>query len=63
MDQFRGLGFPGVEELGNMFEFYKRGNPDRDVKMTKKLNPETQRFDVWVGENKDMLDEAYSKIE
>lgn len=46
-----------------MFEFYVRGKPDRDVKVTKKLNPDVQRFDVWVSENKDMLDEAYSKIE
>ena len=52
---------PAAIELGNMFEFYKRGNPDRDIRLTKKLNEETQRFDVWVGENKAMLEEAFSK--
>lgn len=46
-----------------MFEFYVRGKPDRDVCATKKLNPETQRFDAWVQENKKMLDDAFSKIE
>lgn len=52
---------PAAIELGNMFEFYKRGNPDRDIRLTKKLNEETQRFDVWVRENKAMLEEAFSK--
>lgn len=63
MDVYRGLGFPGAVEIGNMFEFYVRGKPDRDRTATKKLNPEIQRFDVWVKENKEMLEEAYSKIE
>ena len=62
-DQYRALGFPGAVELGNMFEFYVRGKPDRDTKATRKLNPETQRFDVWVRENKAMLEQAYSSVE
>lgn len=63
LDQFRDLGFPGAVELGNMFEFYVRGKPDRDTKLTKKLNPQIQRFDVWVRENKDMLDQAFNSLE
>lgn len=63
MDQYRALGFPGALEIGNMFEFYVRGKPDRDKELTKKLNCDVRRFEVWVQENKDMLDEAFSKIE
>lgn len=63
LDQYRALGFPGALEIGNMFEFYVRGNPDRDVKATRKLNRETQRFDVWVGENKAMLEQAFDALE
>jgi len=61
-DQFRALGFPGAEEIGNMFEFYVRGKPDRDVCATKKLNCEAQRFDPWVQANKEMLEDAFNKI-
>ena len=46
-----------------MFEFYVRGKPDRDARATKKLNADTQRFDVWVRENKDMLEKAYNSME
>ena len=62
-DQFRALGFPGAVELGNMFEFYVRGKPDRDVCATKKLNRDTQRFDAWVQANKEMLEDTFNKVE
>ena len=61
--QYRALGFPGAVELGNMFEFYKRGNPDRDIALTKKLNPGLQEFKEWVQENKEMLSKSFDSIE
>ena len=38
-----------------MFEFLQRGNPIRDVELTKKLNPEIQDFKTWVQENREQL--------
>jgi hypothetical protein len=42
-DQFRGLGFPGADELGNMFQYYAEF-PDsylgrRDLETAHALNP------------------------
>jgi uncharacterized protein YbjT (DUF2867 family) len=52
---FRSFGFPGAEDLGNMFQFYdefeKEVNKVRDVGFSKKLNPELQSFDEWLEKN------------
>ncbi|KAM8960346.1 nmrA-like family domain-containing protein 1 [Pelodytes ibericus] len=45
-------GFPGAQELANMFEFYWM-RPDRNVELTLKLNPKAKRFQQWMEENKD----------
>ncbi|UOK41825.1 MULTISPECIES: NmrA/HSCARG family protein [Flavobacterium] len=54
-DQYRNFGFPGAEDLGNMFQFYRdfEGpfNSVRDMKFAKELNPELQSFDSWVEKN------------
>jgi uncharacterized protein YbjT (DUF2867 family) len=54
-DTFRGFGFPGAEELGNMFQFYrdfdKECNSVRDVNFSRKLNPELKSFEPWLSEN------------
>jgi len=54
-EQYRGFGFPGAEDLGNMFQFYRDFdevcNSIRDVKFSKKLNPELQSFEMWLAEN------------
>jgi len=53
--QFRGFGFPGADDLGNMFQFYQdfeeECNSVRDVNASKKINPELKSFDMWVSEN------------
>ena len=40
---YRGLGFPGAEDLGNMFEYHailgERFYADRDPAKTRELNP------------------------
>ena len=53
---FRGYGFPGAEDLGNMFQF-KRDFEEvycgaRDVGLARALNPALQTFDVWLEGNK-----------
>ena len=54
-EQYRGFGFPGADDLGNMFQFYRDFdevcNSIRDVKFSKELNPELQSFDMWIAEN------------
>ncbi|MGQ8335072.1 NmrA/HSCARG family protein [Sunxiuqinia sp. A32] len=57
---FRSFGFPGAEDLGNMFQF-KAEFEDyfcgfRDVEKTKTLNPELLTFHNWLSQNKDKLD-------
>lgn len=53
-DQYRGLGFPGADDLGNMFQFYRDFdevcNRTRDVKFSKELNPELKSFDSCLAE-------------
>ena len=52
---YRSFGFPGAEDLGNMFQFYDEFAPElnniRDVKMSKELNPSLQGFDEWLAKN------------
>jgi uncharacterized protein YbjT (DUF2867 family) len=51
-DVYRGFGFPGADELGNMFQFYdefeKELNKTRDVSMSKQLNPQLLNFEQWL---------------
>jgi uncharacterized protein YbjT (DUF2867 family) len=54
-DQYRAFGFPGADDLGNMFQFYRDFdevcNSTRDVKFSRELNPELKSFDAWLAEN------------
>jgi len=54
-EMFRSFGFPGAEDLGNMFQFYqefeKECTSTRDVGFSKELNPELQSFDEWLAKN------------
>ena len=56
---FRGFGFPGAEDLGNMFQFNSDFEQDccdaRNISETKSLNPELQTFDRWLAENKSRI--------
>jgi uncharacterized protein YbjT (DUF2867 family) len=53
---YRSFGFPGAEDLGNMFQF----NRDfaeafcgaRSLDVSRSLNPALQTFDVWLAQNK-----------
>jgi uncharacterized protein YbjT (DUF2867 family) len=54
-DVYRSFGFPGADDLGNMFQFYRDFEnvctETRDVKYSKELNPELQDFDTWLKDN------------
>lgn len=54
-EQYRGFGFPGADDLGNMFQFYRDFdevcNSVRDVKRSREINPELKSFDRWLSEN------------
>jgi len=56
---YRGFGFPGADDLGNMFQFNRdfetefRGH--RSVEVSRKLNPKLQTFDGWLAENKNKI--------
>ncbi|XP_018423506.1 PREDICTED: nmrA-like family domain-containing protein 1 [Nanorana parkeri] len=50
------LGFPGAQELANMFEFYTM-KPNRDVQLTLQLNPKAKKFQCWLVENKAAFDD------
>jgi uncharacterized protein YbjT (DUF2867 family) len=53
---YRGFGFPGADDLGNMFQFKRDFNEDfrrpRDVDASRALNPRLQSFDQWLAANK-----------
>jgi hypothetical protein len=52
---YRSLGFPGADDLGNMFQFYRDFeevvNSVRDVSVSKQLNPSLQSFAQWLENN------------
>ena len=55
-EAFRGFGFPGADDLGNMFQFNSEFEQDccdaRSISETKSLNPELLNFDRWLAQNK-----------
>jgi len=55
-EQFRAFGFPGAEDLGNMFQFKRDFEKDfcgaRDIRMSRELNPQLQTFSAWLERNK-----------
>jgi uncharacterized protein YbjT (DUF2867 family) len=55
-DVYRGFGFPGADDLGNMFQF-KADFEDvycshRDLALVRRLNPAVVSFDQWLAANK-----------
>jgi hypothetical protein len=52
---YRSFGFPGADDLGNMFQFKADFNDyycgARSLEESRKLNPELQTFDQWLAEN------------
>ncbi|GAB3846065.1 NmrA/HSCARG family protein [Hymenobacter terrigena] len=54
-EQYRNLGFPGADDLGNMFQFQRDFAEDslkaRDLAFSRELNPELQTFSEWLIKN------------
>ena len=58
-DVYRGFGFPGADDMGNMFQFKRDFNDYfvgvRDIESARQLNPELQTFDKWLERHKDEI--------
>jgi len=58
-EQYRGFGFPGADDLGNMFQF-NRDFDDvfcgaRDPAVARSLNSSLQTFEAWLAQNKQRI--------
>ncbi len=58
-EQYRAFGFPGADDLGNMFQF-NRDFADyfcgaRNLDIARALNPSLRTFDRWLAENRNRI--------
>ncbi len=53
---YRGFGFPGADDMGNMFQVKRDFNDQyvgaRDLALARRLNPDLQTFDAWLAKHK-----------
>ena len=58
-DAYRGFGFAGADELGNMFQVDRDFETEvlgaRSIDVTRSLDPSLQTFDQWLAENKSRI--------
>jgi uncharacterized protein YbjT (DUF2867 family) len=58
-EAFRNFGFPGAEDLGNMFQFKRDFEQEfcgaRDLGVSRELNPRLQTFARWLAEHKNEI--------
>lgn len=56
---YRGFGFPGADDLGNMFQYFrdfeKPVRAARDVRFSRELNPALQNFATWLERNRQAI--------
>lgn len=56
---YRSFGFPGAEDMGNMFQFYRdfegACNDMRDVQRAKAFAPDIQSFSRWLEKNAEKI--------
>ena len=56
---YRSFGFPGADDLGNMFQFKRDFNTDfcaaRKLDESRALNPALQDFETWLANNKSRI--------
>jgi uncharacterized protein YbjT (DUF2867 family) len=64
-DVFRGFGFPGADDLGNMFQFNRDFSDTfceaRPLDKSRELNPEMKSFDQWIDDRKERLQALYQQ--
>lgn len=53
---YENFHFPGAKDVAAMFEFYQKELDQRDLKLTRKLNPHLSHFDRWLSTNKDKIE-------
>jgi hypothetical protein len=55
-ETYRGFGFPGADDLGNMFQvdrdFEKKMCDARSLDVSRALNPALETFAQWLDRNK-----------
>jgi len=58
-DAYRGFGFPGADEMGNMFQVYRDFEREvlaaRSADVARSLDPALQNFDQWLAANKSKI--------
>ena len=58
-EAYRGFGFPGAEDLGNMFQFKRDFESAfcgaRSPEFSRGLNPSMKTFEAWLEENRDRI--------
>ena len=58
-DTYRSFGFPGADDMGNMYQFKAEFEDEycksRSVELAKSLNPSLQSFSSWVEKNKNKI--------
>jgi uncharacterized protein YbjT (DUF2867 family) len=58
-DEYRALGFPAADELGNMFQFKRDFETSycarRDLARARALYPQMSTFSEWLAQNKERL--------
>jgi uncharacterized protein YbjT (DUF2867 family) len=58
-EAYRALGFPGADDLGNMFQFYVEFGDEvlgiRSVEESRRLNPSLQDFRTWLANYGDRI--------
>ncbi|HEY5534364.1 MAG TPA: NmrA/HSCARG family protein [Ignavibacteria bacterium] len=56
---YRNFGFPGAQDLGNMFQFKRDFESDfcgaRNLNLSRELNPALQTFEMWLTKNKNRI--------
>jgi uncharacterized protein YbjT (DUF2867 family) len=58
-DVYRGFGFPGAEDMGNMYQFKRDFQQAycgaRSVEFSRKLNPALQTLETWLKKNASLI--------
>jgi len=58
-ESYRGFGFPGADDIGNMFQFNRDFadvfTGERSLEFSRALNPSLQTFDSWLAQNKSRI--------
>jgi uncharacterized protein YbjT (DUF2867 family) len=58
-EEYRNFGFPGADDMGNMFQFKRdfemEYTSSRDIEFTRSLNPSLLNFNEFLNQNKNLI--------